>query len=96
MVKLSDVVEGKTSTSSTSNGKMGRTPNKESPKGEKDHRDFADVVECPLCGDRFEQDSRLPEENGSGDKSGHLKCIEHHAEHHPNKEWKGIREVDNQ
>ncbi|MFB6115318.1 MAG: hypothetical protein ABEK04_03420 [Candidatus Nanohalobium sp.] len=81
------------SSPSSSISSPGRELEEESPEGRKDHRDFADRVKCPICGSEFVQDSRKPSDT-LGDKSGHLKVLEHHAEEHPGEEFQGVKVVE--
>jgi len=63
-----------------------RELNPESPEGRKDNRDVADRLKCPICKKIFEQDSRMPDDV-EGDKSAHLKYIEHFGENHSEKSF---------
>lgn len=80
------------SSPSSSISSPGRELKQESPEGRKDHRDFADTVKCPICDSKFTQDSRKPSDT-RGDMSGHMKALEHHAEDHPDEEWRGVKVV---
>lgn len=65
---------------------VGRALGEESPEGMKDNRDFADKLKCPICGQEFEQDSKIPEDQ-PGDKTAHLKYLEHFGESHSEKSF---------
>jgi hypothetical protein len=71
----------------------GRPLKDSSPESKgKDHRDFADKVKCPLCGEMFEDEAKIPDEVGR--KSGHMQCLEHHADEHPDEKWRGVVAVN--
>ena len=66
----------------------GRPLKDSSSEGKKDHRDFADKVRCPICGDKFVDEAVLPDEIGR--KSAHMQCLEHHADEHEGEKWRGV------